>query len=205
MRNMTQQPTLIALEQQRNGHPDESHEDYGMLMSLALDNLLDASEEEALAAHLSSCSACNQQWQIWQNIDHQFKLGPAIVPVIDFASAFEERLASKERRRQAQVGLLLAILTFIVWAIGFAGIGVLLGFLVYNQIGWFGDMLHWLASAWTAMSVVGSSLWGVALGLSDSPSAIGLMVCYMLLSVAALIGWTQILRRTLRPVEVRST
>jgi predicted anti-sigma-YlaC factor YlaD len=205
---MTKELTPTAFNQQpdrqRDSYHGGDHDNYQMLMSLALDNLLDSSEEEALALHLSSCSPCNRQWQIWQKVDQQFEMAPLLVEPLDFASAVAARIAVKERRRQAQVGLLLAILTFAVWAIGFAGMGLLLGFVLYSQVTWFGETLHWLAYAWTSASVVVSSLWGILLSLSDNPSAIVVVACYIILAVVSLVGWTHFLRRTTHPLDVRS-
>jgi hypothetical protein len=205
MRRMTE----MTLSKQFTATPSEHdgnsyHEDYGLLMSLALDDLLDQDQAAALQAHLSTCGACHQQWQIWQSIDQQFQMAPVALPPLDFASAVEAQIERRERRRHTQVGVMLAILTFVLWALGFAGIGLLLGFLVYNQVGWFGETLHWLAYAWTALSIIGSSLWAVILGLGDNPSAIGAVVCYIVLAIIALGAWTQILRRSTRPLDMQS-
>lgn len=182
----------------------EAHDEYSLLMSLALDNLLDAQEAHQLQTHLSTCEPCNQQWQTWQAIDRQFQVAPMLSPPVDFVQRVGTRLERAEKRRETRVGLLLAGLTLLIWTIGFAGIGVLLGLMIYNQVGWFGQTLHGLAYAWTMLAVVGESVWRVMVGLSENPSAIGAALCYVALVVLILVGWTRFLRRTIRPLDVQS-
>jgi hypothetical protein len=180
------------------------HQEYGLLMSLALDSMLDADEEQALKLHLAACQPCSRQWQIWQTINRQFQFAPTVLPPVDFVQQVEVRLADREKGREIRVGLLLALLTLVIWAVGVAGIGLLLGFLIYNQLGTFSEMLHGLAYAWTMLRIVGESTGRALVGLSDNPSAIGVLLCYIVLAIASLVGWTQFLRRSIRPWDTQS-
>jgi predicted anti-sigma-YlaC factor YlaD len=187
---------------QTNYHED-LHDEYGLLMSLALDDMLEDEETAALDRHLSTCTACNRQWQIWQTINRQFQMAPMVLPPIDFVERVEAQLAHRENRSDVRVGLLLATLTLIIWGIGLAGVGILLGFLIYNQIGIFSQVVHWLTYAWTSLTVVGASIGRLLIGLSENPSALGVLVCYIALTIIALLGWSWLLQRSTRPWQTQ--
>ena len=177
------------------------HDEYGMLMSLALDGLLDGAEQEQLDAHLAGCAHCRNQWSLWQSIDATFRAAPMTEPSPAFLSNFSQRLASQEKRRQVRLGILLGALTLIMWSIGVAGVVLVIGALIYNQVGWFTDSLHWLAYLWTATSVIGSSLLALLGGLVEEPSALGLLAGYVVLAGSVLTLWSRYLRRSMQIVE----
>ncbi len=189
---------------QTAAHQHEMHEEYGLLMSLALDNLLDEQEACDLQRHLAACAPCDKQWQIWQNIDQQFLMPPEVVPTDDLVAQVNARIEATERRREFRVGVLLAFLTVFIWTIGFAGVGTVIGFLVFNQIGALGDAFHSLTHLWTTVTVLFESIGRALVGLSDNPSAMGVVLCYVAVAVTALAGWTRILRRTIRPLDFDS-
>lgn len=178
------------------------HDEYGMLMSLALDGLLDGAEREQLDAHLAGCAHCRNQWSLWQSIDATFRAAPMTEPSPAFLSNFSQRLASQEKRRQVRLGILLGALTLVMWSIGVAGVVLVIGALIYNQVGWFTDSLHWLAYLWTATSVIGSSLLALLGGLVEEPSALGLLAGYVVLAGSVLTLWSRYLRRSLQMVNV---
>lgn len=195
--------TTISSPLNPTEHQDNAHDEYGLLMSLALDNMLEGQEAEALDIHLSTCSACNRQWQIWQTINRQFQMAPLVLPPANFVKRVEAQLAHRQKEPDVRVGILLAVLTFIIWGIGLAGVGILLGFLIYNQIGAFNETLHWLTYAWTALTVVGSSIGRLILSLSENPSALGALVCYIALTIVSLLAWSRLLQRSTRPWETQ--
>jgi anti-sigma factor RsiW len=182
---------------------EDLHGEYGMLMSLALDNMLEGHEEEELNVHLSTCAACNRQWQIWQSINRQFQMAPIALPPVNFVQRVEAQLARGQKQPDVRVGLLLAVLTLIIWGIGLAGVGIVLGFLIYNQIGAFSETLHWLAYAWTTLTIVGGSIGRMVVSLSENPSALGALVCYVALAVVSLLAWSRLLQRSTRPWQTQ--
>lgn len=177
------------------------HNEYGLLMSLALDNLLDGAEQAQLDAHLADCARCRTQWSLWQSIDAALHAPPLTAPSPAFIQNLGQRLSAQERRRQVRLGILLGALTLVMWSIGVTGVALVIGALIYNQVGWFTESLHWLAYVWTAISVVGSSLLALLGGVTEEPSAIGLLAGYVALAGGVLVIWSRYLRRSLQLVE----
>ncbi len=179
-----------------------SHHEYGLLMSLALDNLLEEAEQTKLDAHLGRCARCRTQWSLWQSIAAALYAPPLTAPSPAFVQNFAQRLAAQERRRQVRLGVLLGALTLVMWSIGVAGVVFVIGALIYNQVGWFTETLHWLAYVWTAVSVIGGSLLALLGGVTEEPSAVGLLAGYVVLAGGVLLVWSRYLRRSLRMVEI---
>lgn len=180
----------------------KSHDEYGMLMSLALDNLLESGEQAQLDAHLADCNRCRAQWNLWQSLDVALHAAPLTAPSPAFVQNFGLRLAAQDRRRQMRMGILLGALTLVMWLIGVTGVALVIGGLIYNQVGWFTDSLHWLAYVWTAVTVVGNSLLVLLGGVTEQPSAVGLLAGYVVLAGGVLVMWSRYLRRSLQLVEI---
>ena len=180
----------------------KNHDEYGMLMSLALDNLLDGAEQAQLDAHLADCNRCRAQWNLWQSLDAALHAAPLTAPSPAFVQDFGRRLAAQDRRRQVRMGILLGALTLVMWLIGVTGVALVIGGLIYNQVGWFTDSLHWLAYVWTAVTVVGNSLLALLGGVTEQPSAVGLLTGYVVLTGGVLVMWSRYLRRSLQLVEI---
>ncbi len=179
-----------------------NHDEFGMLMSLALDNLLDGAGQAQLDAHLADCARCRTQWSLWQSLDAALHAAPLTAPSPAFARNFSQRLSAQNRQRQVRLGILLGALTLVMWLIGVAGVALVIGALIYNQVGWFTESLHWLAYVWTAVTVIGSSLLALLGGVTEEPSAIGLLAGYVTLAGGVLVMWSRYLRRSLRMVEI---
>lgn len=177
------------------------HDEYGMLMSLALDGLLDVAERQQLDAHLAGCARCQSQWSLWQSIDATFRAAPMTEPSPAFLPNFSQRLAAQERRRQMRLGILLGALTLVMWIAGVVGVSLMIGAFIYNQVGWFTDSLHWLAYLWTAATVIGGSLLALLGGIVEEPSALGLLAGYIILAGSVLTFWSRYLRRSLQMVD----
>lgn len=182
----------------------QRHDEYQMLMSMALDDLLDSEERVRLDHHLIACKPCHRQWEIWQGIDQQFQFAPEALPPVGFVQKFENRLERREANRTLRVGVTLAVLTLALWLVGIAGIGLVLGYLVMNGVGWFAETFEWLAYGWTFAQVIGVSTWRVVVGLIDHPSTAAAVACYVLLSVTILAGWTRFLKRSIQPLDMQS-
>ncbi len=173
-------------------------------MSLALDDLLDGDEERDLHAHLAVCEPCNQQWQIWTQINQQFQMPPILLPPVNLAAQVDARISAAEKRREFRIGVLLAALTLFLWTVGFAGVGLVIGFLVFNQIGSITEIFHSIAYLWTTVLVISGSIGRALVGLSENPSALGVVLGYIALAGVSLAGWTRFLRRTTRPFDSQS-
>lgn len=182
-----------------------NHDEYGMLMSLALDSLLDRAEQAQLDAHLADCHRCRAQWNLWQSLDTALHAAPLTAPSPAFVQNFGLRLSAQDRRRQVRMGILLGALTLVMWLIGVAGVGLVIGGLIYNQVGWFTESLHWLAYVWTAVTVIGNSLLALLVGVTEQPSAIGLLAGYVMLTGGVLAMWSRYLRRSLQTIDAYSS
>jgi predicted anti-sigma-YlaC factor YlaD len=88
----------------------EYNETFSERMSLALDGLLDAKEEQALHQHLAGCSTCQAEWQAMQQISALFRRSEMVGPPLGFALRVERRLAEQARKRKRTFGS-IAMLT----------------------------------------------------------------------------------------------
>ena len=84
-------------------HPD--HDDYTVLMSLALDGALDAAEEAHLHQHLQSCPSCTAQWNLWQRVGEAMQVEPYAGPPMAFTRTVGDALVHRERRRERALGV----------------------------------------------------------------------------------------------------
>lgn len=94
--------------------------DYSPLMSLALDGLLSAGEQQRLDQHLAACPACQQTWGRWQRIAHVLTVEPFAAPSLGFALRLDSAMQRRERRHERLlaagilVGGTLAVLTLLL-------------------------------------------------------------------------------------------
>ncbi len=86
-----------------------AHHDYTGLMSLALDGLLSAGEQQHLDQHLATCLACQRTWGKWQRISHVLTVQPFAGPPPAFALQIDRALQRREQRHERVLaGWLLA-------------------------------------------------------------------------------------------------
>ena len=80
-------------------------------MSLALDELLDATEQQEFDAHLTTCEVCRAQWLKWRRISDVFRVEPFTAPAAGFMLRVDQAVQRDEKRRERLWGggfLLLA-------------------------------------------------------------------------------------------------
>lgn len=179
------------------------HSDYLMLISLELDGMLDAEEKKRLDRHLERCSGCHAQWLLWQVIDQKLLAAPMPVPAPGFSRLVAEGIYRQERLRNIQVGLLLTVLTVLVWSLGLVGVCALAGTLVYTNLARFAEAGLVLTEVWAVAGVVGQSLWEVIVEISGTPTALGVASAYLVITVVALAVWCTVIQRTTQPVRSR--
>lgn len=178
------------------------HESYQLLMSLSLDGLLDAEEDQTLARHLQSCPSCEAVWQRWQRVDVAFQQPPPVMAPDGFGARMAERIAHAEKQRALQIGVLMAGASMLMWAVGLICVGLMTGWLLYNQIGLMAEALQWTTQSWILITSLAASTWQVLLGLGSNPSAVGGAVAYAGLFTAILYGWSKVLQRSIQPLDV---
>jgi anti-sigma factor RsiW len=82
----------------------EHSEQMTVWMSLALDGLLDAGDQQRLQTHLAGCAACRATWTAMQQVSTLFEQSPMIGPSLGFAVRVERRLAEKTKKRRQVFG-----------------------------------------------------------------------------------------------------
>lgn len=179
-------------------------EDFSLLMSLSLDQLLDAEEETRFQHYLSQHAHCAQQWRRWQQVHQRFAQAPRMEPPRDFARQFATRLDQHERRRQLWWGATVIGLFILLWSgllIGTVAVGLML---VMNQPVWMTDLIHNLAYLNATLQQSVTLGWDSFNSFIATPQAQGLGVAYLVLAIALLALWVRVLRRTTRIEEMVS-
>lgn len=77
-----------------------AHNPYEMMISLAVDGLLDDAEQQELQAHLQNCPTCVDLQERMQLVDSMFKQPVMVVPPIDFTASVMARIDTYEASRR---------------------------------------------------------------------------------------------------------
>lgn len=85
--------------------PCPDHDDYTVLMSLALDGVLDAADQTLLDQHLQACPRCAAQWALWQRVGSALQAEPYAGPPLAFTRTVNDALNGRERRRERRLGI----------------------------------------------------------------------------------------------------
>lgn len=88
----------------------EHSEQMTALMSLALDGLLEGSDQQRLDQHIAGCSFCRAEWEAMQQVSALFEGSILVGPPLGFAVRVERRLAEKTKQQRQLFGG-LAVLT----------------------------------------------------------------------------------------------
>jgi hypothetical protein len=182
----------------------EAQEDFTLLMSLRLDDLLDAEEEQRFQGYVSQHAQCAQQWRRWQQLHHRFAHAPHMEPPLDFARQFATRLDAQERRRQLWWGAAVGALFMLLWlgmVIGTVAFGLIL---VMNQPVWMSNLIHNLAYLGATIQQGVALWWNSFNSFLATPQAQGMGIAYLLVAIALLMLWVRVLRRTTRIEEIVS-
>lgn len=156
------------------------HNEYTMLMSLALDKEATPVEIQRLDTHLRSCQACAEIWQQWRGLDRRLAAAPLLSAPVDLASRVCARLDEAElrvrRARWLSTGLL-------AWWLSLAGAAALWGGLALTwlqsnpaiAVGWASIVLQWFS----ALLLLGRGAWATitSLGAPALAGAIGVLAC----------------------------
>ncbi len=184
-----------------NTLPTESEEDFFLLMSLALDGLLDDVEEARFAHYLTSDRALAAEWQAWQTMHHQLNAAPHLMPTANFVDRFEANLVQQERRRLLWQGIWIAVITLLLWIGATAGILSVGTYLFVNQSTLLADGIKQIIYFWAAIATWTDSLATAFNAFAATPQAVGLGIGYLLLTMGLLAGWFNYLRRSTQLIE----
>lgn len=172
--------------------------EFDWLMSLALDDQLDAGEQARFDDLLGDRPELAGAWQAWQWIDHEFAATPALTPPSGFVTRFELRLAEQEQQRQQRLILLSATLALLATALVFASTAGVGAFVFLTQGQWVGEQVRGLALAYTSANLWFTSTLDALLALVSTPQAQIIGGVYTLLLVTMVAAWVQLLRRSAR-------
>jgi anti-sigma factor RsiW len=74
------------------------------MMSLLMDGMLSAEEQEALEAHLRLCTGCQAEWARWRQVDALLASEHVLVPSPGFGAGVLERVGQHRRRQRRLLG-----------------------------------------------------------------------------------------------------
>ncbi|MCS6825557.1 MAG: hypothetical protein NZ553_02990 [Caldilinea sp.] len=187
-------------ENKTNEHLQETtrplEQEFEWLMSLALDDRLDADERIRFETLLADREELAHAWRSWQWIDRHLAGTPAVAPASGFVQRFEARLAQQEQQRRQRALLLSAVLTVIALTMVFLAIVVGGALILFTQGQWIGEQLRTLAFVYASLKLWASSTVETAAALARMPQAQLLGVAYALFVVLMTAAWMQLLRRS---------
>jgi anti-sigma factor RsiW len=182
----------------------DSHDEALVLMSLALDGLLDEADENRLQLMLAADAGLRETWRQWQKVDTTFAAMPHAEPETGFVERFALKLSVREQRARRRRQALFASAAVVAW-FSTAAVVVLLGWtLLSNQTQWMNDFVRELvfypsaAAIW--LRAVQTSL-GALIG---EPESLAIGSAYAVGVGLLLYGWLLLLRRTTREEVVSS-
>ena len=179
------------------GGPVATRDELDWLLSLALDDQLDEQEAARLETLLAQEPNCMERWNAWQAVDSYFQQVPAVLPPVDFAAKFDERLAIRERRHRLRTGVIFGLVAVALWGSAIGGT-VLLGALLWtNQSVWLGGLIHNIAYWWSALVQFGRAFGNAGEALWAAPQTRAVVLCYFLVAMGILATWFTFLRSSL--------
>lgn len=178
--------------------------DFEVMMSMALDGLLDEDEMTQFNADIQYYPLLAEKWATWQELDQLFVAEPSIMPPTNFVQNFEARLSKKQQRRKVWFGVGIASVTVLLWLSIIIGMLSAGAYIATNQGGWINDQAQSLVylingfGAWvqTTANTVNIVLY--------SPQMWGIALAYTALMGGILAYWTRLLRRSTQALNVSS-
>jgi anti-sigma factor RsiW len=178
--------------------PPAVEEEFVLLMSLALDDLLDADERARFQAYQAAYPGLAAEWRSWQALDAELRATPSALPPAGFVSAFEAALLQRERRRRLWWGAGFALAIVLLSVVLIAGVAFLGAFVMFTQPAWLTELARMAAQTG---ALVNGGIVAVldALGsLAGTEQARAFVMVYLFAAAALLAGWVFLLRRTTR-------
>jgi hypothetical protein len=168
-----------------------------LLMSLALDGLLNADGQHRLQRHLAACPSCLSEWEAMQQVSAVFEQAPLVGPPLGFAVRVERRLKSEVTKQHRLFGG-MAVLTS---SLSLAGITVaavvllVLGLVAWNWLGSVPDVQQGATAVSQVAAGMGLVGKGASLFLGDLLLRYGLpLVLLLAVGLAVLSGmWVWLL------------
>ena len=173
--------------QERNEEHDER---MTMLMSLALDGLLEEQDHERFEQHLEACPSCRREWEAMRELSSLFERSAMVGPPLGFAVRVERRLGERARKRRRIFGgmaVLTSSLSLAGLTIG-AVLFVISALVAWNWLGDLPSIQQGTSAALQVASGVGLLGKGASLFLGDlllryaAPLVLGLGIGLVILA-----------------------
>lgn len=187
----------------RDLQPTETQEEeFFLLMSLALDDMLDETEQATFDEYLAQYRMLAVQWDDWQLMHGQISAMPHAMPAPNFVARFEVQLAQQERRRQLRQGVWIGLVTLLLWLGASGGILAVGTYLFVNQTALLAEGVQNMIFLWAAIVAWFDGLATTVNTFVATPQAAGFGIGYLVLTIGLLAGWIQYLRRSTQLVEI---
>lgn len=173
------------------------------LISLRLDQPLAAEQERVLQAHLANCQTCRTEWQMVQRVHTLFDgVSRALPPlqmkerVMASVQLRDGRLAAWKKGFLISVGLIMALALGAAFCLGISAlVAALLSGPLFIQ-----PLIETVARLVAIVTTVMEALIICLRALLASPTWL-VVVGYLLLAGALLVGWTRLVVRPYRSVD----
>ena len=176
--------------------PNHVQDEFDVLMSLALDGLLDPDEEVRFESHLNSYPTLAQTWRQWQIVDSQFAGAPSVATPLGFLQRFDARLMQQERRKHLWWGVAFGSFALLLTGAILLSVAALGVFVALNRADWLTQLVHTMAYAYVAVNSWMATLMAALEAVAASQQARTFGVTYALAALALVSWWIGFLRRT---------
>jgi predicted anti-sigma-YlaC factor YlaD len=92
------------------------HDSYQLMISLSLDEMLSAEEQENLNEHLRDCALCADMWSRMNTFDRFLSMQPEIMPSMNFAANVMMRVEMIQMRRRWTPWMIVTLVIFSILA-----------------------------------------------------------------------------------------
>ncbi len=180
-------------------------EEFSLLMSMALDDLLDSAEQAEFDSYLATYPTLADEWQDWQMLDIELKAAPSVQPPADFMLNFEMRLLHHERQRKLWWGMAFGSMAVVLWVAVLVGVASLGAFVLFGQPAWLTQAVHSLAYVSANVGVWVTAASSAFASVVGTQQAAGLAMVYILVSTAMVVSWVYFLRHSTRPANLTAS
>jgi hypothetical protein len=94
-----------------------AHDPYTIMISMSLDGMLNAEEEQELQRHMRTCDTCAQAWRDMSLVETMFKAQPMAAPSPNFAASVMAQVETYEAQRRWYPWFALLVGVLVVAAI----------------------------------------------------------------------------------------
>ena len=185
--------------------PAAVEEEFMLLMSLALDDMLDGEEERQFQEYRITYPALADEWQRWRELDSELQSTPSALPPAGFVEMFELALLYRERRRRLLWGVGIGVVVVLLWLGVMAGAMSLGAFVMFGQSAWLTELMRSIAQLSATMNnglLIATNALASVFGTEQARMFI---LIYTTTAALMLTGWVFLLRRTTRLGEATLT